>query len=235
MKPEPPLQTGSMRGPVPAQAGANLLVHDLKNLAGRLATLWQNLDERYDDPLFKKTALELLDDTVLHLKRLASDLRDHEGRVVIKLRVNVNEVAAEAILDTRPDLRRDIKVDIGFAEMPSVWGDAYLLRLAFACAIENSLEAMGEKGGILTVRTSLVRGARRPSIVFEVCDTGPGMSEEFLKHRLFRPFSTTKTGGLGLGVYTIRQVASLHGGSVRISSVEGLGTRFRLRLPIEEA
>ena len=71
--------------PVPVDAGANLVVHDLKNLASRLASLMQNLSEHYDDPVFRDSALSLLDDTAVHLRRLASDLREHDGRVLIKI------------------------------------------------------------------------------------------------------------------------------------------------------
>lgn len=234
MKAVGPASEHRLKGPAPAEAGANLLVHDLKNLAGRLAALGQNLNQHYDDPLFKETARMLLDDTVLHLKRLASDLRNREGRFVIKLRVNVNQVLADALLDTRPDLNANVRVNPQFSDIPQIWGDAYLLRLAFGCAIENALEAMNGRG-VLTVRSRLTGRPRSASrIVVEIADDGSGMSEEFLRDRLFQPFSSTKGDGLGLGVYTIRQVARLHNGIVQIKSAQGAGTLVRFRLPVEE-
>jgi len=221
------------KAPAPVEAGANLLVHDLKNLAGRLAALGENLNHHYDDPLFKESARSLLDDTVLHLKRLASDLRDREGRIIIKLRVDLNQVLADALLDTRPDLEANLRVSIHLSEIPQIWGDAYLLRLAFGCAIENALSAMNKRG-VLTIRsvvTGKARRSRRPRIVVEIADDGPGMSSDFLRDRLFQPFSTTKDGGLGLGVYTIRQVARLHEATVQIESAVGTGTLVRFRFP----
>ncbi len=225
--------TGPPRRPAPAEAGANLLVHDLKNLACRLATLCQNLGQRYDDPLFKATALDVLDDTALHLHRLAKDLRDHEGRVVVKLRVDLSKVLREALRDSRPDLSGGIQLVERYGDLPPIWGDAYLLRRAFACAIENSLEAM--KGcGVLSIFTARIRRRDRTRLLAEITDTGPGMSESFLRRRLFRPFSSTKKDGLGLGVYTIRQVAALHGANLRILSGEGLGTCVRFYFPDSE-
>jgi len=220
------------KGPAPSQAGANLLVHDLKNLAGRLAALVQNLGENYNDPLFKGTALGVLDDTVLQLRRLAGDLRTHDGRVIIKLRVDLNKVLSDALSYSRPDLHRHVSVLESFVEVPPIWGDALLLRQAFTCALENALAAMRGRGTI-AVATRVVRGRKEPRILVEIADDGPGMSEEFLREKLFNPFSTTKEDGLGLGVYTIRQVALLHGGSVRIRSVEGQGTRVRFHFPTE--
>jgi signal transduction histidine kinase len=61
------------------------------------------------------------------------------------------------------------------------------------------------------------------------------MSAEFLRERLFQPFASTKEDGLGLGVYTFRQVAALHGGSVRILTTEGVGTRVRFHFPVSDA
>jgi signal transduction histidine kinase len=219
------------RRPAPAEAGANLLVHDLKNLACRLGALLQNLDEHYDDPSFKRTALDMLDDTVVHLQRLAKDLREHDGRVVVKLKVELNHVVQQALSDTRPDLLEGIEVLEHYAPLPLIWGDGFLLRSAFACAIDNALEAMGGRGR-LGIATARFRRRQRESVTVEIADTGPGMSEEFLKERLGAPFSSTKEDGMGLGVYTFRQVAALHGGTVRILSAEGEGTRVRFHFPV---
>ena len=223
----------SLKGPEPVQAGANLLVHDLKNLAGRLAALCQNLQDRYQDPLFKRSALDVLDGTVLHLRRLARDLREHEDRFLVKLRVDLNAVVGSALEDVRPDLLRKVELHEDYRELPRIWGDAYLLRRAFACAIENALEALEGRGG-LRIRTAPYRRSTRRSILVEIADTGPGMSREFLQEAIFQPFVTTKEEGLGLGVYTMRQVAVLHGGTLRILSRPGDGTRVRFHFPVEE-
>ncbi len=224
--------TTHARAPVPIDAGSNLVVHDLKNLASRLVSLMQNLSEHYDDPLFRDSALALLDDTAVHLRRLATDLRDHEGRVVIKFKVDLNQVLDEALSDSRPDLAQAVQLLKRYSQIPVIWGDAFLLRRAFACAIENALEAMHGKG-VLLVRTTVVRRRGRCRVVADIADDGPGMSAEFIREQLFRPFSSTKEDGLGLGVYTIRQVAFLHGGTVRIESAEAVGTRARFSFPVE--
>ena len=57
------------------------------------------------------------------------------------------------------------------------------------------------------------------------------MSEEFIRERLFRPFSTTKTKGIGLGLFTCREVVEAHGGRLEVESRVGVGTRFRVVLP----
>jgi hypothetical protein len=57
------------------------------------------------------------------------------------------------------------------------------------------------------------------------------MSEEFIRTRLFRPFATTKSKGIGLGLYTCREVVEAHGGRLEVESKEGSGTRFRVVIP----
>ena len=218
--------------PPPAEAGTNLLIHDLKNLAGRLGALLQNLDEHYDDPLFKGTALGVLDDTVLHLRQLARDLRARESRVIVKLKVDVNRIVEDAVREVRSDLAGDIELVERYAPLPAIWGDVFLLRCAFACAIENAVEAM-QGSGALVLSTSCARRNGRERIVVEVADTGPGMSAEFIRRVMIAPFASTKDDGMGLGVYTFRQVAALHGGAVRIKSREGEGTRVRFHFPVE--
>ncbi len=213
---------GHNAGPHAVDAGTNMAVHDLKNLAGRLAFLVKNLSENYEDPLFKGTALDLLQDTVSQLRRLAADLRDHEGRVMIKLRVDVTRLMREALAEVRPDLLRRVRVAEDWGAVPPMWGDSFLLRRAFACAIENALEAMGGHGDL-----TLATRAQRGRIVAEIKDTGPGFDPQH------RPVASMKEDGLGLGVYTMRQVARIHGGSVSLRSAPGAGTRLRFLFPAD--
>jgi putative PEP-CTERM system histidine kinase len=67
-------------------------------------------------------------------------------------------------------------------------------------------------------------------------DTGAGMSPEFVKERLFKPFDTTKgSKGMGIGAYQVREYVRAIGGRVRVDSRPGTGTRFTLWIPLREA
>jgi signal transduction histidine kinase len=68
-------------------------------------------------------------------------------------------------------------------------------------------------------------------VFVSVCDTGAGMSAEFIRTRLFRPFMTTKEKGIGLGLYTCREIVAAHGGRLDVQSEVGAGTCFRVVLP----
>jgi signal transduction histidine kinase len=68
-------------------------------------------------------------------------------------------------------------------------------------------------------------------VVVEIIDNGAGMSEEFVRERLFRPFQTTKPDGVGLGLFTASQIVRHHGGNIRVRSVADEGTVIRLGFP----
>ena len=93
----------------------------------------------------------------------------------------------------------------------------------------NSIQAMRDGGDlkILTRRSA-------DSVQIEISDTGIGMSEELLKN-VFEPFYTTKSQGLGLGMYHVQKVIQLHGGSIKIESKAGNGTCVSISLPSEES
>jgi signal transduction histidine kinase len=93
--------------------------------------------------------------------------------------------------------------------------------------IINGLEAMRDKG---TLSIKAGRTAENKPF-FSVSDTGEGISRRFIEERLFRPFATTKKKGVGLGLYTCREVVVANGGSIAVESREGVGTTFTVVLP----
>jgi signal transduction histidine kinase len=67
---------------------------------------------------------------------------------------------------------------------------------------------------------------------FEVVDSGCGMSAEFVRHRLFKPFVSTKSGGFGIGAFEARELVRGMKGRLDVESREGLGSRFIVRIPL---
>jgi len=92
--------------------------------------------------------------------------------------------------------------------------------------IQNALDATAERGSV-----SVRLGRDGNFAVLDVTDTGIGMSAEFVRERLFKPFETTKAEGMGIGVYESSQYVAGLGGRMLIDSAPGTGTRVRLLLP----
>jgi signal transduction histidine kinase len=97
--------------------------------------------------------------------------------------------------------------------------------------IRNAQEATAEDGHVVVAVES---GTEYH--ILRVADSGAGMSEEFVRDRLFKPFDTTKgSKGMGIGAYQVREYVQSLGGRVLVDSRPGLGTRIELQLPAQTA
>jgi len=108
--------------------------------------------------------------------------------------------------------------------------DAQRLERVLAHLLQNAVEATPPQGSI---RVALRRQGE--AALIELRDTGMGMSEAFMRDRLFRPFETTKTAGMGIGVYESREYLREMQGRLEVDSCPGAGTTFRLILPLHRA
>ena len=69
-------------------------------------------------------------------------------------------------------------------------------------------------------------------MAIEVADHGVGMSSEFIRTQLFKPFASSKQGGFGIGAYEARELARAMNGRLEVESTLGVGSRFTLLLPL---
>ena len=93
----------------------------------------------------------------------------------------------------------------------------------------NAREAIGERGRI-RIQTARQNGWA----VLTVSDDGCGMTPEFLRQSLFRPFQTTKKGGTGIGMFQCKMIVEAHHGRIEVESEPGKGTSFRVLLPLPQ-
>jgi len=122
-----------------------------------------------------------------------------------------------------PLARSGVTLDLQPLPAVQVLGQPVLLGQIFNSLIDNALESM-EQGGRL--RVEVVKQDRR-SVTLRLSDTGKGMTER-QQRMAFRPFFTTKQGGLGVGLVLVKRIMERFGGSVKLSSSEGHGTRVSL-------
>ncbi|NJN00938.1 MAG: PEP-CTERM system histidine kinase PrsK, partial [Aquincola sp.] len=95
--------------------------------------------------------------------------------------------------------------------------------------VDNAFDATESKG---SVTLSLSREGSQARLM--VCDTGHGMSPEFVTSSLFKPFASSKAQGMGIGAYESRQYIHEIGGSMTVDSEVGRGTTVTVRLPLLE-
>lgn len=111
------------------------------------------------------------------------------------------------------------------ANLPMVQMDKALIRQVLSNLARNALQAM-PNGGTLEFITMVRQG----DIVLEVIDTGEGMAPKTVEH-MFQAFFSTRSGGSGLGLPTVRRIIEAHGGTIACDSEPGRGTRFTILLP----
>lgn len=126
------------------------------------------------------------------------------------------------------------------SDLPMIHGSAEKLTQAVINLVSNSVKFTPQKG-VIAVGAKLLRGdADDDSIVITITDTGVGMSPEDLT-RIFEKYKQSKSksvrggAGTGLGLYIVKQVIEAHGGSVTVSSLQGVGTSMVLKLPLRRA
>jgi signal transduction histidine kinase len=214
----------------------SVLLHDMRNMGFRLGLALENLEEHFGDPDFKRSVVELLQGTRDKLDTMVNRWTAYTDSVLIKVEVDVNDLVREVLRVARvrgPAAGSPPCVTTELAPLPRVWGDPHYLKDALLSIVQNALEAVAPTGGSVIVRSREERRGRKRSVVVEIEDDGPGMSEEFVKNRLFRPFQTTKPEGVGLGLYTSSQILLFHRGDLVVKSRPGEGTLVRVLLPVE--
>ncbi|HZG52831.1 MAG TPA: ATP-binding protein [Pyrinomonadaceae bacterium] len=210
-----------------------MLTHDLKNAITGLSMLVTNMERQFHRAEFRV-------DAVSSLRQATEKL----GALVARLSEPVRSLSGEyrrapQPADLVPVIRRvlaataepraefyDIRTDLPDALVAPI--DAERIERVVENLIVNAFEAMGGRGGRLTVTAGRESEAL---IFFSVEDTGAGMTEDFMRTRLFRAFATTKKRGIGLGLYTCREIVESHGGRLEVKTRLGSGTRFRVVLP----
>ena len=213
-----------------------VLVHDIKNMGFRLQMLLSNVDEHYGDPEFKRAVQELLQTTVERLDGMVERFSAHEDALLIKVALDLNSVIREVVSGTtrrEPDSASgQPTLSLALGVIPEIWGDPYYLRDALWSLIDNAIEAT-PAGGKVLVRSFTDISHKPNRAVIEIIDNGSGMSKEFLRDRLFKPFQTTKPQGVGLGLSTAAEIIRIHEGLINVLSETARpgGTFIRLIFP----
>jgi signal transduction histidine kinase len=107
--------------------------------------------------------------------------------------------------------------------------DRSLMRQALVNLCRNAIEAMPHGGSI-----DLLTRTRGDQVVLEIIDTGKGMDEN-TRAQMFQAFFSTRSGGSGLGLPTVRRIVEAHHGQIVCDSEPGKGTRFTISLPVQGA
>lgn len=199
------------------------VMHDIKNLASQLTLLARNAEKHADNPAFRADMLVTLRNSSEKLSALLARLGRYgpqagETPAVIEVRPLLKAIA-QRYAAQHPVVALD-------GPKLTIEAQPEALEQALLHLVQNSVEASPEGGAVV-----LDASEDDLEVTVEVMDSGTGMTPEFVRTHLFRPFHSSKPGGFGIGAFEARETIRAMGGTLDVESREGLGTRFLVRLP----
>jgi len=200
------------------------VMHDIKNLASQLGLLARNAEAHADNPEFRADMLVTLRNSADKLNALIARLSRYGPATNVELAALRADTVARSVAT---QLHTRHPVSLVECEPIKVAADPELLEQVLLHLVQNAIDASPEDSPVFVrVAHEGLHG------VIEVVDSGIGMSAEFVRTRLFKPFDSTKQGGFGIGAYEARELVRAMQGRIDVESREGLGTRFIIRLPL---
>jgi len=201
------------------------LVHDLKNVQAQLALITSNAIQHRNNKEFVDDVFETVESATQRLAKVLAQLSNKHAAqstsksvdladIIERVAAQRNVVQPQVVIKNKDECLTTIDYERFFSVINHL--------------IQNAQEATSDTGW---VEIGLEQQQDHINIV--VSDNGCGMSESFIKSRLFKPFDTTKgNAGMGIGVFEAKQFFESIAGSLTVESVEGQGTKMIICLPV---
>lgn len=210
---------------------ARSIAHEVRNPLTNLSLALEQLKDELDtDSEYVTMFTDIIGRNVNRIGQLITEmLNSSKPRELDRKRQNFNAIvkATLQLVADRIKLKR-MRLETSFDT-----GDCTALldndqvKTALLNILVNAVEAMEEGKGVLIVKTGCSDGNR---VYVEVADNGGGISQAD-RQRVFDPFFTGKSGGMGLGLTATQNIINSHKGSIEVDSLLGQGTTFRLYFP----
>jgi len=216
---------------------ASMVGHDLRNPLQTVTLASYLLRRRFlgegqklesSDAEAMKSQLDTLDSQIFYMNKIVADIQTYSQDTNPKLgSSNILDVAREVVSSLTVPLNVKVSVEDN-PSLPMVEVDSLMMKRVFTNLMLNGIQAM-PGGGSLTVFAE----ENANEVVVSIRDTGVGIVEPDLV-KLFTPFRTTKSKGMGLGLVASKRIVEAHNGELRVESEVGVGTRFYFSLPLKK-
>jgi signal transduction histidine kinase/putative methionine-R-sulfoxide reductase with GAF domain len=210
------------------------VVHDLKSPIAVASGYVQLMAEASDEKKRREYVALVLKqfDTIAALQREVLEFARGEKRLLVR-RVYLGKFFEDLASELRSEMTGNKAVlALELGDRTTARFDQNKIKRAVHNLVRNAVEAMGSKGGKVTL--AVARSTDDKSLIIRVSDTGPGIPKE-IESRVFESFVTAgKKGGTGLGLAIVKKITGEHGGTVEVESTSR-GTTFTLTLPQDDA
>lgn len=208
---------------------AGMVGHDLRNpltgIKGATYYLKKNCSSQLSDN--GKAMLDTIDSCVEYSNKIVNDLLEYSREIKLDLSLtNPKKLIHNSILTIR--IPNNIQFTDNTEENPSLLLDTVKMTRVFNNLLNNAFDAMPE-GGMLNVTS---RAVDNQNVEIEISDSGMGMSSDTL-NKLWVPFFTTKSKGMGFGLPICKRMIEAHGGKIQVESALDKGSKFTITLPLK--
>jgi PAS domain S-box-containing protein len=223
---------------------ASGIAHDFNNLLGSIVAEADLLALEVENNVSAREIIRNIDGLAVRAAEIVRQLMIYAGQEGVALeQVDLAKLVREMLQLLKVSISKRAVLNVDLPEkLPLIRANAAQIRQVVMNLVTNASEALGDKDGAISVTLAQVR-PQTDSIMdqvpalpggdllqLEVSDTGCGMSQE-LQAGIFDPFFTTKSSGRGLGLSAVQGIIRRHGGTIRVESAPGAGSRFEILLP----
>jgi putative PEP-CTERM system histidine kinase len=199
------------------------IMHDIKNLVSQLTLVTRNAERHADKPEFRADMIATLQSSTTKMNDMLERLSQHNiGRPEEPRSVVLGPLVTQLAAGKRIQHPVIVAGNMALCAM----ADPVRLEGALGHLLQNAIDA-SEPADPITI-TVLKQG---DETAIEIADNGHGMTLDFVRGQLFRPFASTKDGGFGIGAFEARTIITGMGGRITVESEPGRGTRFMVWLP----
>jgi len=204
------------------------VLHDLKNAAGHLSLILQNAPRHMDEEEFREDMLDTVAQALARIDKVMGKLRAIPEREEIHVKTfPVGPFVDTLLAQLKPRLD-GIELILRVEAAMQIVTDPGVLENILENILVNATEAVGDHG-----KVTLVAGHRGGVPFISIADNGAGMTDEFIRDRLFKPFQTTKKKGTGLGLWQVKNMAEQLGARIDVVRNSDQGVTFTIELPSE--
>lgn len=207
---------------------SSFVVHDLKNVMAQIDLILSNAEQHKDNPDFIDDTFETLQHTKARMDKMLLQLTEknatEDGSDSL---VNLSECITQVVEQRCASYLPKPKVTVS-NETPVVLDKEKLSNVIYHL-VSNAQQATKDDG---KVEIGISLSLDEKNMLINIVDTGSGMSEDFIRTRLFKPFDTTKgNAGMGIGAFDAKAYLEKIGGQLTVQSKLQQGTNFTLRIP----
>ncbi len=201
----------------------------IRNPATAIAWACKRMLEKEEAPERLREGLNIIREEAEKLEAVVKEFQESFRKRETRFKYeDIKGVVEEVVSVAEKEAsHKGIDLVINISEEPlKINMERNILRMALLHLVRNALEATPE-GGKIEIRTF----GDEETVVFEITDSGPGISEEEME-RIFEPFYSTKKHRFGMGLSLVKQIITEHMGSIKVESEAGKGAAFRLIFPV---